>query len=135
MRAAGQFRHHAFRVHAAGQHVAVVAIAGDDLVARLQHRLHADHDRFLADIEVAEAADQPHAVHLPGLLLEAADEQHGAVGGELLLLAEVGDRLAVEDRLLGVGAFLVFLGAAMGDSWTTSGGERRGGLIRHPHLA
>ena len=27
--ASGQFRHHAFRVHAAGQHVTVVAIAGD----------------------------------------------------------------------------------------------------------
>ncbi len=76
VRAAGQFRHHAFRVHAAGDHVAVVAIAGDDLVARLQRHLHADDDGFLADIEVAEAADQPHAVHLPGLLLEAADGQH-----------------------------------------------------------
>ena len=31
--APGQLRHHAARVHAAGQHVAVVAIGGDDLVA------------------------------------------------------------------------------------------------------
>ena len=52
--------------------------------------LHADDDGFLADIEVAEAADQAHAVELPGLLLEAADQQHVAVGGKLLLLVEFG---------------------------------------------
>ena len=69
--AAGQLRHHALRVHAAGQHMAVVAVAGDDLVAGFERHLHADDDRLLADIEVAEAADQPHAVELPGLFLEA----------------------------------------------------------------
>ena len=37
---------------------------------------HADHHRLLADVEVAEAADQAHAVHLPGLFLEPADQQH-----------------------------------------------------------
>ena len=62
--------------------MAVIAVAGDHLVARLERHLHADDDRFLADIEVAEAADQAHAVHLAGLLLEAADQQHVAVGGE-----------------------------------------------------
>ena len=76
---AGQLRHHAFGVHAAGQHVAVVAVAGDDFVARFERHLHADDDRFLADVEVAEAADQAHAVHLAGLLLEPADQQHLAV--------------------------------------------------------
>ena len=73
---AGQFRHHAFRVHAAGQHVAVIAIAGDHLVAVALGHLHADDDGFLADIEVAEPADQAHAVHLAGLLLETPDQQH-----------------------------------------------------------
>ncbi len=68
----------------------MVTVAGNDLVALLDRHLHADDDRFLADIEVAEAADQSHAVKLPGLLLEAADEQHVAVGGELLLLVELG---------------------------------------------
>ena len=77
-------------VHAAGEHVAVVAIAGDDLVAVLQRHLHADDDGFLADIEVAEAADQAHAVHLAGLLLEAADQQHVAVGLEFLFPCESG---------------------------------------------
>src|SRR5205085_3348600 len=76
---AGQLGHDLVGVHAAGQHVAVVAIAGDDLVARSAHRLHAHGDRFLADVEVAEAANQPHAVELAGPLLEAADEQHVAV--------------------------------------------------------
>ena len=53
--------------------------------------LHADHHRLLADVEVAEAADQPHAVELRRPLLEAADQQHLAIGGKLLLAAEGGD--------------------------------------------
>ena len=60
--------------------------------------LHADDHRLLADVEVAEAADQPHAVELARLLLEAADEQHVAVGGKLLL---AGER---RDGVLAVGA-------------------------------
>ena len=59
--------------------MAVIAIGGDDRVALLERRLHADDHRFLADIEVAEAADQPHAVHLAGALLEAPNQQHVAV--------------------------------------------------------
>ena len=108
MRAPGQFRHHAFGVHAAGDHVAVVAVAGDHLVALFERHLHADHHRLLPDIEVAEAADQTHAVHLPGLLLEAANGQHRAVGGKFLVLAEIGDRAARRGRffLVGGGAFL-----------------------------
>ena len=58
--------------------MAVVAVAGDHLIAVLLGHLHAGHDGFLADIEVAEAADQAHAVHLAGLLLEAADQEHAA---------------------------------------------------------
>ena len=41
--------------------------------------MHADDHRFLADIEMAEAADEAHAVHLARLLLEAADQQHVAI--------------------------------------------------------
>ena len=58
------------------EHVAVVAVGGDDLVALLERHLHADDDGLLADVEVAEAADEAHAVELAGLLLEAADQQH-----------------------------------------------------------
>ena len=57
-----------------GQHVAVVAIGGDHLVALDQRHLHAGDDGFLADVEMAEAADEAHAVELAGLFLEAADQ-------------------------------------------------------------
>jgi hypothetical protein len=59
--------------------VAVVAVAGDHRIAVLQHRLDADDHRLLANIEMAEAADQAHAIELARLLLEAADQQHVAV--------------------------------------------------------
>ena len=97
--AAGQLGHDAFGVHAAGQHVAVVAIGGDHLVAVLERHLHADDHRLLADIEVAEAADMAHAVELAGLLLEAADQQHAAIGVKLLFLLNSGASAAVR-RLL-----------------------------------
>jgi hypothetical protein len=71
--------------------VAVVAIAGDDLVALLRRHLHADDHGFLADIEMAEAADQAHAVHLARLLFEAADQQHLAIGVEVFVLVEGRD--------------------------------------------
>ena len=72
--ASHQFGHDPVRVHAAGQHVAVVAVGGDNRVLGLLRRLDTDDDRLLADIEVTEAANQPHAVHLTGLLLEPADQ-------------------------------------------------------------
>jgi hypothetical protein len=48
-----------------------------------------DRNRFLADIKVAEAADQPQPVQLPRPLLEAADEQHLAVEFQQLLPARL----------------------------------------------
>ena len=69
--------------------MAVVAIAGDDLVALADRHLHADDDGFLADVEVTEAADEAHAVHLAGALLEAADEEHLREGVEFLLARQV----------------------------------------------
>ncbi len=86
-----QLRHDALGIHAAGQHVPVVAVARDDLVGRGGRHLHAHHDGLLADVEVAEAADEAHAVHLAGLFLEAADQQHVGVGREFLLLGEGGE--------------------------------------------
>jgi hypothetical protein len=94
--ASGQLRHHAARAHAASQHVAVVAITGDDLVTLLQRHLHADNDSFLADIKVTEAADEAHAVKLAGLLLETPDLQHFAIGLQVVFLGEFGDGAAVE---------------------------------------
>jgi hypothetical protein len=78
--ASGQLGHDALRIHAAGQHVTVITVTGDHLVALNGRHLHADDDSFLADIEVAESADQAHAVHLTGLLLEAADQKHVIIG-------------------------------------------------------
>ena len=71
-----------------------------------------DHHGFLADIEVAEAADQPHAVKLARLLLEAADQQHVAVGPQQLVPVIAGSLAprAVRPRL--VGAFSLCLGHA-----------------------
>ena len=88
--APGELGHDALGVEAHDQHVAVVAIAGDlGVLALLRRHGDAGDDRFLADIEVAEAADQPHAIHLAGLLLEAPDQQHVAIGLELLVLGEL----------------------------------------------
>ena len=64
------------------QHVAVVAVGGDRRIAGLERVLDADGDRLLADVQVAEAADQAHAVELAGLLLEASDQEHVAVVGQ-----------------------------------------------------
>jgi hypothetical protein len=91
--AAGQLGHDVFRVHAAAQHVAVIAIGGDHLVAVLDHRAHAGDDGFLAYIEMAEPADMAHAVELTRLLLEAADQQHGAIGVEIRSVALAADHL------------------------------------------
>ena len=68
----------------------VVAIAGDDAVLAHRHRaLQPDGYRFLADVEVAEAADQAQAIKLSGPLFEAADEQHFAVKLEELVLVRL----------------------------------------------
>jgi hypothetical protein len=68
----------------------VVAIAGDLRVTLLAGHGDAGDHRFLPDIEVAEATDQAHAVHLAGLLLKAPDQQHVAISLELVVLAELG---------------------------------------------
>ena len=111
--------------------MAVIAIAGDHLIAVFFGQLHADDDRFLADIEVAEAADQAHAVHLAGLLLEAADQEHLAQRLELLLLAEFRDLAVMETPIDGgaklVSAFFGWLG--FGDGHSCPRGTPRGACI------
>src|SRR5690606_25230592 len=69
--AAGELGHDALGIHAEHQHMAVIAIAGDRGVVVARGHLDAGDDGFLPDIEVAKAADQAHAVHLPRLFLEA----------------------------------------------------------------
>ena len=56
----------------------MVAVSRYDLIALLQGHLHANDNRFLADIEMAKAADRAHSVELAGLFLETPDQQHVA---------------------------------------------------------
>src|SRR5918998_1701487 len=42
--ASREFGHDALRIHAAGEHVAVIAVPRDHLIAFLRAHLHADHD-------------------------------------------------------------------------------------------
>ncbi len=86
--APGQLGHDLLGVHAADQHMAVVAIGRDDLVALLLDRLHADGDSLLADVEVTEPSNQAHAVELPGAFLEPPDEQHLAIEFEQLVFVD-----------------------------------------------
>mmetsp|Transcript_29037 Transcript_29037/g.55776 ORF Transcript_29037/g.55776 Transcript_29037/m.55776 type:complete len:403 (+) Transcript_29037:2528-3736(+) len=74
--ASGQFCHDAVGIHAAGQHVAVIAVGCDALVAFLGRSLQAHNNGFLSDIEVAKAADEAHAVQLACFFFEPADQQH-----------------------------------------------------------
>jgi hypothetical protein len=61
--APGELGHDHLRVDPVSEHVAVIAIAGDHAVLADGHRrLQADRHRLLADIEMAEAADQAEAV-------------------------------------------------------------------------
>ena len=59
--------------------MAVIAITGDDAIALDQFGLQAHHNGFLADVEVTETTDLPHAIKLPGAFLEPADQHHLAV--------------------------------------------------------
>lgn len=71
----------------------VIAIAGDDLVTLLEGHLHAHDDRFLSDIQMAEAADRAHSVKLTGFLFKTADQHHLAKRVKLLFLGEREIRL------------------------------------------
>ena len=66
--------------------MAVVPVAGDDLVAVALDGRHAHRNGFLADVKMAETADQTHAVELAGALLEPPDEQHRAVVAQPLIV-------------------------------------------------
>ena len=77
--AARQLGHDAVGIHAAGQHMAMIAVRGDALVAFLGGGFQTHNNSFLPDVEMAETADQTHAVKLAGLLLESPDQQHVAV--------------------------------------------------------
>ncbi len=66
----------------------VVAVSGYDLIALFQGHLHADDDGFLADVEMAEAADRAHSIELTGLFLETPDQQHVTQRPQFLIPGE-----------------------------------------------
>src|SRR5258705_6452678 len=117
--ASRQFGHYALGIHAGRQHMPVIAVSRYDLIALLQGHLHADDDRFLADIEMAEPADRAHAVELAGLVLESPDQAHVAKRAHSLRSCEFRSRSA----LLRLPSFLcgAFLRPSHGDSaWDNS---------------
>src|SRR5205085_5941695 len=71
-----QFGHHFVGRDAHDERMAVVAVAGVDVIVGPEGRERADGDSLLADVEVAEATDLAERVGLGRLLLEAADEYH-----------------------------------------------------------
>ena len=90
----------------------VVAVSGYDLIALFQGHLHADDDGFLADIEMAEAADRAHAVELAGLFLEPPDQQHVAQRAQFLISGEFRRRSRFRCPALFL-SLTLFFGAAM----------------------
>ena len=89
--AAEQLGHHGARRHAARERLAVIAVGRDDVVVGAEHRERAGAHRFLADVEVAEAADLAERVGLGASLLEAALQQHRPQQLELSSASEVLD--------------------------------------------
>src|SRR3546814_16904517 len=60
-----QLGHDDLGIDAIGEHVAVIAVAGDHAVlVAVERRLQAHRDRLLPDIEVTEPADQAEAIEL-----------------------------------------------------------------------
>jgi hypothetical protein len=82
---AEQLRHDPVRVHAAPEDVPVLAVVREHVVALFERRHHADDGRLFAQVQVAVAADLGASVHLAGLLLEPADQDHLAVEVDQLL--------------------------------------------------
>ena len=73
---AEKFGHDAFRRHAFGKRMRVFTIAGQNVVIPANSRNGAHGNRFLPDVEMAEATNLSHAVRLGRLLFEAPDQQH-----------------------------------------------------------
>src|SRR5690606_20698092 len=109
-------------IDAIGEHVTMIAIAGDNAVlARLQRRLDAHRNRFLADIEVTETADEPQAVKLSRLLLEPADQHHLAIEFQQFFLTRL-----IINRLLRTVPFMIAPGWGFGFLRAGGGSMRRG---------
>jgi hypothetical protein len=78
--------HDGIHRYAAHQRITVLAVGRDDIVLRRQGMQRAHSDRFLADIQVKEAADVAGPVKLCRLFLQAADAQHVGQQGQARIL-------------------------------------------------
>ena len=82
----------------------------------------ADGNRFLADVQVAEAADQAEPVELAGALLETADKEHLLVEMEQLLLTGVVTPIFLERVLQRVEDEIAILGGRLRGGFLAPGG-------------
>src|SRR4051812_60154 len=114
VRAAGlppeQLGHYCARTYAARQCLTVIAISGDDVVVRADHRHYTGGDCLLPDVEVTDPADFAERVSFRALLLEATLDEHRTEQ----LASQLGRRSTQIVARLGVGAvvtrFALFLG-------------------------
>src|SRR3546814_7540701 len=111
-----QLGHDDIGIDPVGEHVAMVAIAGDDAVTlAIERALEPYRHRFLPDVEVAETADQAQAVKLPGFFLEPADQQHLLIESEHFIGAGGVTRTLLVSLLTAVQReLLVFCGLRSG---------------------
>src|SRR6187401_3166323 len=79
VRAPVELRHHALRVGALGDGVAVPAMVRRDAVVDAQIDADAGRDRLLPDRDVQRTRDFARLVRLERGLLEGADARHGAI--------------------------------------------------------
>ncbi len=69
--------------------MAVVPVAGDHLIPVINGHLHANHDGFLPDIQMAKPANQAHAIELAGLFFKSTNEKHVPEGFDFLFLGKI----------------------------------------------
>jgi len=89
----------------------MIAIAGDDrILVVIERGLEPDRNRFLADIQVAETADQAETVQLARTLFEPADQQHLFVEAHHLIGIGIEGPVVIELFLQGVQNEILVLG-------------------------
>ena len=71
-----KLRHHCVRSDAFGNRLPMFAIAGEDVIIGTKRGNCTHPDRFLTDIEMAEAADLSQAVAFSALLFKPANQEH-----------------------------------------------------------
>jgi hypothetical protein len=93
--AAPDFLHHAVKVTALGQAMAMAAMGRNDLVGRVQVLANAHGHGFLAAVEVSETGDLAGLYLAVQAFLEFPDHLHLAVGAQQRLAAQLHSLLPV----------------------------------------